>query len=44
MARNVKFWKDMWLKLFHKIQLDESILEGEATFKAATANGNPEEQ
>ncbi|EDV97903.1 GH17132 [Drosophila grimshawi] len=42
--RNVQYWKDMWQRLTKKIQLDHSLLEGETTFKAATANGNPEEQ
>ncbi|KAH8380272.1 hypothetical protein KR009_009759 [Drosophila setifemur] len=42
--RNVQYWKDMWQRLTKKIQLDSTLLEGETTFKAATANGNPEEQ
>ncbi|XP_017957771.1 anoctamin-4 [Drosophila navojoa] len=42
--RNVHYWKDVWQRLTKKIQLDNSLLEGETTFKAATANGNPEEQ
>lgn len=42
--RNVQYWKDVWQRLTKKIQLDHSLLEGETTFKAATANGNPEEQ
>ncbi|XP_053954461.1 anoctamin-5 [Anastrepha ludens] len=43
-ARNMHYWKSVWNRLTRKIQLDQSILEGETTFKAATANGNPEEQ
>ncbi|XP_016969685.1 anoctamin-4 [Drosophila rhopaloa] len=42
--RNVQYWKDMWQRLTKRIQLDQTLLEGETTFKAATANGNPEEQ
>ncbi|KAH8411094.1 hypothetical protein KR222_002376 [Zaprionus bogoriensis] len=42
--RNVHYWKEVWHRLTKKIQLDHSLLEGETTFKAATANGNPEEQ
>ncbi|KAH8270378.1 hypothetical protein KR018_009200 [Drosophila ironensis] len=42
--RNVQYWKDVWQRLTKKIQLDQQLLEGETTFKAATANGNPEEQ
>ncbi|KAH8315296.1 hypothetical protein KR074_005033 [Drosophila pseudoananassae] len=42
--RNVQYWKDVWQRLTKRIQLDEQLLEGETTFKAATANGNPEEQ
>nr|XP_036672201.1 anoctamin-4 [Drosophila suzukii] len=42
--RNVQYWKDVWQRLTKKIQLDQTLLEGETTFKAATANGNPEEQ
>ncbi|XP_064545184.1 anoctamin-4 isoform X2 [Drosophila montana] len=42
--RNVQYWKDVWQRLTKKIQLDHSLLEGETTFKAATSNGNPEEQ
>lgn len=42
--RNVQYWKDVWQRLTKKIQLDQRLLEGETTFKAATANGNPEEQ
>lgn len=34
----------MWQKLTQKIQLEQSVLDGETTFKSATANGNPEEQ
>lgn len=44
MVRNLQYWKEIWQKLTKKIQLEKSILEGETTFKAATANGNPEEQ
>lgn len=44
MARNIQQWKELWKKLTQKIQLEQSVLEGETTFKAATANGNPEEQ
>ncbi|XP_067612790.1 uncharacterized protein [Eurosta solidaginis] len=43
-ARNMHYWKSVWNRLTRKIQLDQSVLEGETTFKAATANGNPEEQ
>ncbi|XP_001353288.4 anoctamin-4 [Drosophila persimilis] len=42
--RNVQYWREVWQRLTKKIQLDQSLLEGETTFKAATANGNPEEQ
>ncbi|XP_032575039.1 anoctamin-4 [Drosophila sechellia] len=42
--RNMQYWKDVWQRLTKKIQLDQTLLEGETTFKAATANGNPEEQ
>ncbi|KAH8357617.1 hypothetical protein KR200_004824 [Drosophila serrata] len=42
--RNVQYWRDVWQRLTKKIQLDQTLLEGETTFKAATANGNPEEQ
>ncbi|XP_030373026.1 anoctamin-4 [Scaptodrosophila lebanonensis] len=42
--RNVQYWKDVWQRLTKKIQLDQSLLEGETTFKAATVHGNPEEQ
>ncbi|KAL7732969.1 hypothetical protein ACLKA6_002780 [Drosophila palustris] len=42
--RNVHYWKEVWQRLTKKIQLDTNLLEGETTFKAATANGNPEEQ
>ncbi|XP_046807340.1 anoctamin-4 [Lucilia cuprina] len=44
MVRNIQYWKEIWQKLTKRIQLEESVLEGETTFKAATANGNPEEQ
>lgn len=44
MVRNIQYWKEIWQKLTKKIQLEQSVLEGETTFKAATANGNPEEQ
>ncbi|XP_039962998.1 anoctamin-4 isoform X2 [Bactrocera neohumeralis] len=43
-ARNVHYWKSLWNRLTRKIQLDQSVLEGETTFKASTANGNAEEQ
>ena len=43
-ARNVQYWKDTWNRMTRRIQLDKTVLEGEPTFKAATANGNPEEQ
>uniref|UniRef100_A0A1I8PA10 Anoctamin n=1 Tax=Stomoxys calcitrans TaxID=35570 RepID=A0A1I8PA10_STOCA len=43
-SRNITYWKEVWHKLTQKIQLEASVLEGETTFKAATANGNPEEQ
>ncbi|XP_075159793.1 anoctamin-5 [Haematobia irritans] len=43
-SRNINFWKDVWRRLTRRIQLEPSILEGETTFKAATANGVPEEQ
>ncbi|SPP84691.1 blast:Anoctamin-4 [Drosophila guanche] len=42
--RNVQYWREVWQRLTKKIQLDQSLLEGETTFKTATANGNPEEQ
>ncbi|KAI8040746.1 hypothetical protein M5D96_006689 [Drosophila gunungcola] len=42
--RNVQYWKDMWQRMTKRIQLDQTLLEGETTFKAATAGGNPEEQ
>ncbi|XP_041450055.1 anoctamin-4 [Drosophila obscura] len=42
--RNVQYWREVWQRLTKKIQLDQSLLEGETTFKRATANGNPEEQ
>ncbi|XP_004518751.2 anoctamin-5 [Ceratitis capitata] len=43
-ARNMHYWKAVWNRLTRKIQLDQSVIEGETTFKAATANGNAEEQ
>ncbi|XP_036326265.1 anoctamin-5 [Rhagoletis pomonella] len=43
-ARNMHYWRSVWNRLTRKIQLDQSVLEGETTFKAATVNGNPEEQ
>lgn len=43
-SRNIIYWKEVWQRLTQRIQLDQTILEGETTFKAATANGNPEEQ
>lgn len=40
----MRHWRKVWRNIFKKTQLDEKILEGETTYKAATANGNPEEQ
>uniref|UniRef100_A0A1A9WRI9 Anoctamin n=1 Tax=Glossina brevipalpis TaxID=37001 RepID=A0A1A9WRI9_9MUSC len=44
LVQRVQYCKDIWKKLTKKIQLDHQVVEGEVSFRSATACGNPEEQ